>query len=160
MPIPSPLNEGQIAPDFSFELNGKEVRLSELNSYSLIYFYPKDDTPGCTIEACGIRDIWSDLQSYGLTVIGISKDPASSHEKFRKKYKLPFSLFPDIDLTISKSYGVFGEKKFMGRVYDSIHRISFLTAPSGEIIKVYPKVKPKDHPTEVLDDLKKLKIKN
>lgn len=128
----------------------------ELATPYLIYFYPKDDTPGCTKEACAIRDNWAAFKSAGLKVIGASKDPDSSHEKFRAKYDLPFPLVADTDLTVAQAFGVYGEKKFMGRVYDSVHRMSFLVAADGTILRTYPKVKPDAHAAQVLQDFNQL----
>lgn len=159
MPAPTPLATGQTAPDFSFQEEDKTVHLSDITSHCLLYFYPKDDTPGCTKEACAIRDHWSDFEAAGLKVVGVSKDPEKSHDKFRMKYQLPFPLASDTDLSVARAYGVFGEKKFMGKVYDAIHRMSFLIGPEKKILKVYLKVKPDAHAEEVLEDLKQLKDK-
>jgi peroxiredoxin Q/BCP len=117
-----------------------------------LYFYPKDDTPGCTKEACVIRDSWTEFANAGLKVIGVSKDDESSHVKFRKKYGLPFPLIADTQLELANVYGVYGEKKFMGKIYDGIHRTSFLIGTDGLILKTYYKVKPDDHAGEVLAD--------
>ena len=117
-----------------------------------MYFYPKDDTPGCTKEACAIRDVWSDFTSAGLKVVGVSKDDERSHVKFQEKYGLPFPLIADTGLELAMAYGVYGEKKFMGKTYDGIHRMSFLIGADGLILKTYCKVKPDDHASEVLAD--------
>lgn len=119
----------------------------------LIYFYPKDDTPGCTKEACAIRDAWGEFEAAGLKVIGVSKDSERSHLKFQEKYTLPFPLIADTELELANAFGVYGEKKFMGRVYDGIHRMSFLIAADGTILTTYPKVKPAEHASQVLEDL-------
>ena len=156
MPAPQPLDPGQQAPAFTFQEDGVSVNSHELNAPYLIYFYPKDDTPGCTKEACAIRDSWSAFKSAGLKVIGASKDPDSSHEKFRAKYDLPFPLVADTDLVVAQAFGVYGEKKFMGRVYDSVHRISFLVGADGTILQTYPKVKPEAHAAQVLQDFSQL----
>jgi len=153
MPTIQPLEAGQSAPAFTFIEDGQEINSGSLNAPCLLYFYPKDDTPGCTKEACGIRDAWSHFQSADLKVIGVSKDSAASHDKFVQKFQLPFPLIPDEDLALAQAYGVYGEKKFMGRIYDGIHRISFLIAGDGTILKTYPKVKPEQHAEEVLQDL-------
>lgn len=153
MPKPIPLEAGQKAPDFQFEVDGSTVDSKKLDQAYLLYFYPKDDTPGCTKEACAIRDAWTDFKDAGLLVFGVSQDDASSHTKFQQKYELPFPLIPDTDLELANTYGVYGEKKFMGRVYDGIHRISFLIGKNGTILKTYLKVKPEQHATEVLNDL-------
>ena len=156
MPAPTPLTEGDKAPAFSFTENGQTVQSADLNTPCLVYFYPKDDTPGCTKEACGIRDAWAEFESAGLKVVGVSKDSEKSHNKFREKYTLPFPLIADTETKLAQAFGVFGEKKFMGRVYDAVHRMSFLIAADGTILKTYPKVKPDQHAAEVLEDLAKL----
>jgi peroxiredoxin Q/BCP len=153
MPPPTPLSAGQKAPSFKFTEGTAIVSSTEITRPYLIYFYPKDDTPGCTKEACAIRDTWSQFEAAGLKVIGVSKDSERSHLKFQKKYALPFPLIADTELELANAFGVFGEKKFMGRVYNSIHRISFLIAADGTILKTYPKVKPAEHAAEVLNDL-------
>ena len=157
MPAPKPLNPGDKAPSFSFAENDQTVHSYELTSPYLVYFYPKDDTPGCTKEACAIRDVWAEFESSGLKVIGVSKDGEKSHDKFREKYSLQFPLVPDTEMELAKAFGVFGEKKFMGRVYDGVHRMSFLIAADGTILKSYLKVKPDAHATEVLKDFAELK---
>lgn len=153
MPKPSPLEAGSQAPPFSFSDEGKEVSIDTLNAPCLLYFYPKDDTPGCTKQACGIRDEWAKFRTAGLQVVGVSKDSEASHQKFREKYDLPFPLIADTDLELAKAFGVYGEKKFMGKTYDGIHRMSFLIAADGTILKTYPKVKPNEHAETVLQDL-------
>ena len=156
MSAPKPLNAGEKAPSFTFIENGQTVRSDELTSPYLVYFYPKDDTPGCTKEACAIRDTWGEFKFAGLKVIGVSKDSEKSHDKFRDKYSLPFPLVPDTELELAKAFGVFGEKKFMGRVSNSVHRMSFLIGADGTVMKSYPKVKPDEHAAEVLKDFAKL----
>jgi peroxiredoxin Q/BCP len=156
MPAPQPLESGQSVPPFSYTEDGVTVHSSALNAAHLIYFYPKDDTPGCTKEACAIRDNWSAFESAGLKVVGVSKDPYSSHEKFRAKYELPFPLIADADLVLAQAFGVYGEKKFMGRVYDGVHRMSFLVSADGRILQTYPKVKPDAHAEQVLQDFEQL----
>lgn len=146
------LEIGHKAPGFSLpDQHGKihELRLY-LGSWVLIYFYPKDDTPGCTTEACSIRDNWDAFSKAGITVLGISTDSVKSHQKFSTKYKLPFTLLADEDKTVVTQYGVYGKKKFMGREYMGINRMSFLINPQGKIVKVYEKVKPAEHAKEVL----------
>jgi len=152
MPAPTPLNAGDKAPAFIFTENDKTIRSDEIAAPHLVYFYPKDDTPGCTKEACGIRDTWSEFEAAGLKVIGVSKDSEKSHDKFRDKYSLPFPLIADTEMELAKAFGVFGEKKFMGRVYDGVHRMSFLISAEGTVLKSYPKVKPDAHAAEVLKD--------
>lgn len=158
MPLPQPLTIGQKAPAFTFKENGTLVSSTELNVPCLVFFYPKDNTPGCTKEACTIRDVWSGYLDAGLKVVGISKDSETSHYKFQTKYDLPFPLIADTELELAKAFGIYGEKKFMGRTYDGIHRMSFLIAPDGTILKSYPKVTPKAHAAEVLEDLKALNL--
>ncbi|MEE2988178.1 MAG: thioredoxin-dependent thiol peroxidase [Verrucomicrobiota bacterium] len=153
---PTPLNAGKKAPTFQFREAEETYSLECLEQPCLLYFYPKDDTPGCTKEACAIRDAWSDFASAGLKVVGVSKDDERSHGKFREKYGLPFPLIADTGLELAIAYGVYGEKKFMGKTYDGIHRMSFLIGANGLILKTYCKVKPDDHAEEVLADFKAL----
>lgn len=122
----------------------------------LLYFYPKDDTPGCTKEACAFRDHFKELGKRGVAIVGVSKDSETSHEKFREKYELPFDLIADTDLKWNKAYGAWQLKKFMGREYMGTARISYLIDPKGKIAKVYPKVKAAKHAEEVLQDMKDL----
>lgn len=119
----------------------------------LIYFYPKDDTPGCTTEACSFRDNYEALTESGLVVLGISKDNVKSHKKFAEKFNLPFPLLADEDTLVSQAYGVWGLKKFMGREYMGISRSSFLIDEKGEIEKIYETVKPAEHAGEVSRDI-------
>lgn len=156
MPKPKPLEAGLPAPVFSFEEEGRTVSSDSLDRYCLLYFYPKDNTPGCNTEACTFRDHWAELQDAGLKLVGVSKDSEASHAKFRIKFDLPFPLIADTELTLAKAYGVFGEKKFMGKEFDAVHRMSFLIAPNGTITKTYVKVKPAEHAAEVLEDLRTL----
>ena len=153
-----PLNEGVVAPAFSFQDGSSAVcSTSDLDETPyLVYFYPKDDTPGCTAEACGVRDNLPDLSKFSLTVIGVSCDSEKSHDKFRLKYDLNFPLASDESREIVNAFGVWGAKKFMGREYEGIHRMSFLVGPDGKIAKAYHKVKAKDHPDEVSTDVKEL----
>ncbi|MFQ3224353.1 MAG: peroxiredoxin Q/BCP [Lentimonas sp.] len=156
MPLPIPLTSGQKSPKFSFTENEGTISNTEITTPYLVYFYPKDDTPGCTKEACAIRDAWADFEKAGLKVIGVSKDSDASHLKFKQKFSLPFPLIADTELELAKAFGVYGEKQFMGRVYNGIHRMSFLIAPDGTISKTYPKVKPEAHASQVLEDLSQL----
>lgn len=153
---PRPLSAGQKAPSFQFTEAEESYSLESLEQPCLLYFYPKDDTPGCTKEACAIRDTWSEFARAGLKVVGVSKDEERSHDKFREKYRLPFPLIADTDLALANAYGVYGEKKFMGKIYDGIHRMSFLIGADGLILKTYCKVKPDAHAGEVLADLEAL----
>jgi thioredoxin-dependent peroxiredoxin len=149
---------GAQAPTFMLpDQDGKEHSLSEYaGKWVLLYFYPKDDTPGCTIEACTIRDQFKDFQKIGAVVLGVSTDSVKSHKKFADAYELPFTLLADEHKEVVGQYGVFGEKKFMGRTYMGTSRTSFLIDPSGKIAKVYEKVKPETHAGEVVADLKAL----
>ena len=146
------LKEGDRAPDFSAPATGgPDISLSDLRAKNVVlYFYPKDDTPGCTKEACGFRDCFAEIRKRGALVVGVSKDTAKSHEKFSKKFDLPFPLLSDADHKIAEAYGVWGEKKFMGRKYMGVNRMTFLIDEKGKIKKVYEKVKPDDHAQEVL----------
>ncbi|PXA04903.1 thioredoxin-dependent thiol peroxidase [Coraliomargarita sinensis] len=156
MPKPIPLEAGSKAPSFSFMEAGEKVSSATLDGPCLLYFYPKDDTPGCTKQACGIRDAWKKFQNAGIRVVGVSKDNDASHRKFAEKYSLPFPLIADTELELAKAFGVYGEKKFMGKTFDGIHRMSFLIAEDGKILKTYPKVKPNEHAETVLEDYTQL----
>jgi peroxiredoxin Q/BCP len=145
--------EGTVAPNFAAnDANGETVRLKDLRGRKVVlYFYPKDDTPGCTKEACSFRDAFSDFEKRGIKVLGVSVDSEASHKKFTAKYKLPFTLVADPDHSIADAYGVYGEKKFMGRTYMGVKRITFLIDEKGKIKKVFEKVKPEEHAREVLE---------
>lgn len=149
---------GKKAPLFTLkDQNGKSHKLSDYkDSFVLIYFYPKDDTPGCTKEACSIRDNFPSFKKLGITVFGISADSEKSHKKFEEKYALPFTLLSDPDHSVAESFGAWGKKKFMGREYDGIFRVSFLIGKDGKVVKVYDNVKPDQHAEEVLADLQAL----
>ena len=146
------LKEGDPAPDFTVSANGGgKVSLADFRGGNVIlYFYPRDDTPGCTKEACAFRDYFADFKKKGAVVLGVSTDPVKAHDKFVKKFKLPFTLLADEDRRIVESYGVWGEKSFMGRKYLGTHRVTFLIGPDGRIRKIWPKVKPEEHAEEVL----------
>lgn len=146
------LSPGLKAPLFTADdQTGRAHRLQDyLGKWVLLYFYPKDDTPGCTREACGIRDAFADYKKRDIVVFGVSIDTAASHKKFAAKYKLPFTLLADPDKKIVKAYGVWGKKKFMGREYLGTRRMSFLIAPDGKVAHVYESVKPDEHAAEVL----------
>lgn len=143
------------APQFS--LPDQEGKMHTLEQYAdkkvLLYFYPKDDTPGCTAEACNFRDNIADIQSLGLIVLGVSADSIKSHKKFKEKYNLPFPLLSDETKEVCMAYDVWKEKKFMGKTYMGISRMSFLIDEKGYIAKVYEEVKPKEHTQEVLRDV-------
>jgi len=149
---------GSVAPALTLEdQEGKEHALADYKGkWVLIYFYPKDDTPGCTIEACTIRDQFKDFKKIGAVVLGVSPDSVASHKKFATKFELPFTLLADMNKEVVGVYGVFGEKKMMGRTYMGVRRASFLINPKGKIAKVYDKVKPETHAAEVVADLKAL----
>ena len=145
--------EGTTAPAFkTTDQNGESVSLKDLRGQKVVlYFYPKDDTPGCTKEACSFRDAYSKFKKQKITVLGVSPDKETAHQKFVTKYQLPFTLLADADRSIAESYGVWGEKKFMGRTYMGVHRTTFLIDEKGKIKKVFEKVKPEDHASEVLE---------
>lgn len=149
------LSVGDKAPEFTLpDQHGKIHSLSDYaGKWILLYFYPKDDTPGCTKEACGIRDLWSTYKKRGVVVLGASIDPVKKHAKFVEKYDLPFTLLSDESKTLVNAYGVWGKKKFMGREYMGIFRNSFLIDPKGKIFKIYEQVKPDIHAEEVLKDI-------
>ena len=149
------LKEGDIAPDFSAPTNGGgTISLAELKDKNVIlYFYPKDDTSGCTKEACAFRDDFAEFKNRGAIVLGVSTDSVKSHDKFIKKYKLPFTLLADEDKKIVEAYGVWGQKTFWGRKYMGIYRVTFLIGPDGRIQKIWPDVKPEEHAKEVLAEL-------
>ncbi len=146
------LKEGDVAPEFTaFTNGGGKVSLSDFRGKNVIlYFYPRDDTPGCTKEACAFRDDFSAFKKKGAVVLGISTDSAKSHDKFVEKYQLPFTLVSDEDKKIVQAYGAWGQKSFMGRKYQGTYRVTFLIGPDGRIKKVWPAVKPAEHAEEVL----------
>ncbi len=156
----SELSIGNKAPDFTLsDQDGKTQTLSDYKgSWVLIYFYPKDDTPGCTKEACAIGANFPAFEKLKVVVLGISTDSIKSHKKFADKYKLPFTLLSDEQKEIVNLYGVWGKKKFMGREYMGTNRSSFLVDPKGIIAKVYEKVTPDTHAEEVLEDIKNLSL--
>jgi len=151
-----PIAAGVYAPDFSLlDETGVSRKLSDyLGKPVVLYFYPKDDTPGCTTEACKFRDDYSAYQEAGVVILGVSPDSPKSHAKFKAKYQLPFTLLADEDHKVCEMYGVWGRKKFMGREYDGVLRTTFLIGEDGVIKKVFEDVKPADHSTEVLAALK------
>lgn len=146
------LKVGDAAPPISaLTTDGSTVKLSEQKGKPVIlYFYPKDDTPGCTKEACAFRDLFADFKKKGAVVWGVSVDSVKSHQKFTEKFKLPFPLLADEEKKVVNAYGVWGEKVFMGRKYQGIHRVTFLIGPDGRIKQIWPKVKPEEHAAEVL----------
>jgi peroxiredoxin Q/BCP len=146
------IREGTIAPDFTLTTDGGgEVTLSDFRGQRVVlYFYPKDDTPGCTTEACSFRDDYSEIITAGAVVLGVSPDSVKSHDKFKLKYELPFALLSDPDHQVAEMYGAWGEKKMYGRTYMGIIRSTFVIDEEGKIVKVFPKVRPKNHSQEVL----------
>lgn len=153
------LKTGDKAPDFRLsDQNGITHSLSDCRGkWALLYFYPKDDTPGCTAEACAIRDNFPQFGELDAEIFGVSVDSEQSHKKFAEKYHLPFPLLADPAKELVEKYGVWGEKKFMGHHYEGINRTSFLIDPRGIIVKIYEKVKPAGHAEEVLKDIDSLK---
>ena len=149
------LKEGDRAPDFRAATSGGGiVSLKDFNGkYLVLYFYPKDDTPGCTKEACGFRDAFKDFTKAGAVVLGVSIDAVKKHDKFVEKFALPFPLLADEDKSIVQAYGVWGKKKFMGREYMGTNRVTFLIDPKGRIKKIWTAVKPEEHAAEVLSAL-------
>ena len=149
------LKPGDVAPDFSLpSTDGSVVRLAALlGKHVILYFYPKDDTPGCTKEACAFRDAYAKFKKKGAVVLGASTDPVKSHAKFAAKFELPFPLLADEKKELVQAYGVWGEKVFMGRKYLGTHRVTFHIDPAGRIAHVWPEVKPEEHAAEVLKAL-------
>jgi peroxiredoxin Q/BCP len=144
--------DGQAAPAFKLQdQKGEWHTLAQYHGqWVVLYFYPKDDTPGCTKEACSFRDSFAKFKKRGIEVFGVSLDSEKSHQKFVKKYDLPFRLLADTERKLSDAYGTYGEKKFMGRTYMGNHRMTFLIDEKGKIKKIFGKVKPEEHAEEVL----------
>lgn len=153
-----PIHANQPAPDFT--LPDETERLHSLSDYFgkpvILYFYPKDDTKGCTTEACGFRDDYGAYDGAGVVILGISPDPPKSHAKFKEKYNLPFTLLADTNHKVCETYGVWGRKKIMGREYDGVFRTTFLINSQGEIARVFEKVRPASHSAEILAALQEL----
>lgn len=147
------LNIGDKAPDFKAnDQNGKIVSLKDYKGQKVVlYFYPKDDTPTCTVQACNLRDNISALKAKGITIIGISVDDEKKHKKFETKHQLPFTLIADVDKKMVEDYGVWGEKQFMGRTIIGTHRVSFLIDEKGKIVHIIDKVKSKIHSDQILE---------
>lgn len=155
-----PLKDGDSAPEFSLPAStGKTISLKDFRGKQavVLYFYPKDDTPGCTVEACGFRDTSKDYEKAGAAILGVSLDNLNSHQKFSDKFSLSFPLLSDEAQTISKAYGVYKLKQMYGKEYWGIERTTFLIDRNGKIAKIYPKVKVDDHHNQVLKDVKALK---
>ena len=146
------LKVGDQVPAFTAKTNGGQtVSLADYaRRHVVLYFYPKDDTPGCTKEACAFRDVFAEFTKKGGVVLGVSADPVKAHDKFVLKFRLPFPLLADEDKRIVQAYGVWGEKIFMGRKYQGIHRVTFLIGPDGCIKQIWSQVKPAEHAAEVL----------
>jgi thioredoxin-dependent peroxiredoxin len=146
------LNEGDIAPDFTLlDQNGDPVTLSDLRGRTVVlYFYPRADTPGCTAQACGVRDHAADYEAAGATVIGVSPDPVSAVSRFADKFSLRFPLLADEDHAVADAYGTWGERLMYGKTYWGVRRSTFLIDPEGRIAKVFPNVSPETHDDEVL----------
>jgi len=152
------LKEGDKAPGFSGkDQQGKKISLSDFKgSPVILYFYPEDDTPTCTIQACNLRDNYTFLKQKGFVVLGISPDDEKSHQKFEKKYNLPFALIADPDHKIIDKYGVWGQKQLYGRTYMGIHRTTFVVDGKGKIRKIYLRPKNKAHAEEILKNWEEL----
>lgn len=149
------LPAGIEAPDFTLPSDtGDAVTLSELRGKPVVlYFYPRDDTAGCTVEACEFRDAWHDVRKTGAVVLGVSPDDVPSHRRFRTKFRLPFPLLADPDHRVADRYGVWGEKSMYGRKYFGVLRTTFVIGPTGRILQVFERVKPKGHAAAVLEAL-------
>lgn len=152
------IGEGDRAPDFTLQGvtgDGEEVTvtLSELDGPVVLYFYPKDDTPGCTAQACGIRDEWSTFRETDATVLGVSPDDVASHRKFSAKYDLPFTILSDPDGEVAEAYGVWKQKKMFGKTFMGVQRSTFIIGEDGRIEHAFRKVKPKEHAEQVLEAL-------
>ena len=150
------VEEGKPAPDFELQSDsGETVKLSDLRGKQVVlYFYPKDDTPGCTTQACGIRDVYGELEREGAVVLGVSPDNERSHVKFKQKFDLPFTLLADVDHSVADEYGVWGQKSFAGKKYMGVSRSTFVIAEDGSVKRVMHDVKPATHADEVLETLR------
>jgi peroxiredoxin Q/BCP len=146
------IREGEQAPDFTLESDtGEQVSLAGLRGKPVVlYFYPRDDTPGCTTQACGIRDAYEAFEQAGAVVLGVSPDSVKKHVKFKEKYDLPFTLLADPEHALAESYGVWGEKKYMGKSYMGVSRTTFVIGADGAVVKVFENVKPLTHADDVL----------
>jgi thioredoxin-dependent peroxiredoxin len=151
-----PISAGIPAPDFNLlDETGTHRKLSDYRGKPVVlYFYPKDDTPGCTTEACNFRDDYSSYEEAGVEILGVSPDSPKSHMKFKQKFHLPFTLLADEDHQAADQYQVWGPKKFMGKSYEGVLRTTFLIDESGNIVRVFENVKPADHSAEILEVLK------
>lgn len=153
------VQEKEQAPDFTVKTDeGKDLKLSGLRGKPVVlYFYPKDDTPGCTIEACELRDAFPRFKKSDAVILGVSPDDVASHQKFKKKFELPFTLLADTDHQIAERYGVWVEKSMYGKTYWGVQRATFVIDPKGTVAKVFPKVKPEGHAAEVEAEIGKLR---
>lgn len=151
-----PLSSGVLAPNFTLEdeKRNPHTLMDYRGKRVLLYFYPKDDTPGCTTEACNFRDDYSTYEKNGIIILGVSPDTSDKHKKFKEKYHLPFTLLADHDHRVCELYGVWGRKKFMGKDYNGVFRSSFLIDQDGMIKKVYENVKPAEHSADVIQDIR------
>ena len=149
------IEEGKPAPDFELPTdNGETIKLSDLRGKPVVlYFYPKDDTPGCTTQACGIRDAYGEFERAGAVVLGVSPDNEKSHVKFKDKYELPFTLLADTQHSVAEQYGVWGEKSFAGKKYMGVNRSTFVIDADGNVKRVMRDVKPANHADDVLEAL-------
>jgi len=149
------VEEGAPAPEFSLlSDSGDTVSLADLRGKPVVlYFYPKDDTPGCTAQACGIRDAWSEFDKAGAVVLGVSPDGEATHAQFKEKYDLPFTLLADTDHHVAEEYGVWAEKSYGGKTYMGVDRSTFVIGADGNVAKVFRKVKPDEHAEQVLEAL-------
>jgi peroxiredoxin Q/BCP len=147
-----PVKEGDAAPLFSAKAGGNvTVSLADLRGKNVVlYFYPRDNTPGCTVEACRFRDQFADFEKHGIVILGVSADSIASHDKFTQRFQLPFVLLADEDKNLARAYGAWGEKNFLGRKYMGMRRMTFLIGPDGRIRKIWRKVKIPQHAAEVL----------
>ena len=154
-----PISAGQPAPTFTLlDENETERSLSEYRGKPVVlYFYPKDDTPGCTKEACGFRDDYSAYERAGVAILGVSPDTPKSHAKFKAKYNLPFHLLADTDKEVCRAYDVWGLKKSFGREYEGVFRTTYLIDSEGNIAKVFKNVRPADHSAEILEAIQAVK---
>jgi len=149
------IEEGTPAPDFTLPSDsGHDITLSALRGSPIVlYFYPKDDTPGCTTQACGIRDAWRAFERAGAVVLGVSPDDQESHQKFKQKFDLPFTLLADTDHAVADAYGVWGEKTYAGKTYMGVLRSTFVIDGDGNVARIFHDVKPAEHTEQVLEAL-------
>ena len=149
------VEEARPAPDFTLTSDaGEEVTLSALRGKPVVlYFYPKDDTPGCTTQACGIRDAWGEFERAGAVVLGVSPDDEASHVRFKEKFDLPFTLLADTEHEVADAYGVWGEKSYAGKTYMGVNRSTFVIDEDGNVARIFLQVKPDEHADQVLEAL-------